>query len=624
MAETTNSTQTSQTSETPVSPETNVTPQTPPQAQTVSKVFLVFNHLITTTTWLVLGPVFIFLGFLFHYKNLIPIVFQPVFDRFIPHLPYFLVGLGLFCLGHSRSLVRQEYSKEYKKNRKFAHAWKVPLIATQVLILQFSGIFAVFVGFGTIPPIKSLIGLSFILLVVLCYLLWYVIAGLQNRFPSIAGLRIAFLATFLSVLCYGCWAWYQSIFLSLVFGLLAVLAAVSSVVIAPLDSTDQRATWVRLICLGSCIGLLGIVGWSAIPSGKSHANLVDLKLWTKDLQGQVGNLAYSSSPEPHPQLPQGNSLITPPLDREKLVFSQKTEDGWFLQIINPGNEARSVFKIPAGEGDCKPEFVDHGKVILLDALQGGERRLWKIRAANGSVLVLSPHNLEPFEDGAPWSEKTGEFLYVTKSSAGYHLNSLTLSTNRSKVLFSSKNPIKSPSWAPTPKEVVYADSLHGLPYILNVVSGKTKALMSDEERVEGGKLIDGPPVTEVIPAPDGFRYLYVTRKYKQTTIGVVLLDGTKRQELYSTKGSVRNISWFPDGQKIVFSEKQRQNGFFLESEGVRLLDANLGTVENLIPSQIASRSPVPSPDGAKVAFVSSQGLWYPSGNRTGIWVAVLR
>jgi len=47
-------------------------------------------------------------------------------------------------------------------------------------------------------------------------------------------------------------------------------------------------------------------------------------------------------------------------------------------------------------------------------------------------------------------------------------------------------------------------------------------------------------------------------------------------------------------------------------------------VRTLIPSQIADWSPAPSPDGASIAFVCPQNLWYPSEGRLGVWIGALR
>ncbi len=64
-------------------------------------------------------------------------------------------------------------------------------------------------------------------------------------------------------------------------------------------------------------------------------------------------------------------------------------------------------------------------------------------------------------------------------------------------------------------------------------------------------------------------------------------------------------------------------GFLGSFTNIKLLDGNLGTAVNLIPAQISNHAPAISTDGAKVAFVAGDGLWYPSSGQ-GLWVALLR
>lgn len=68
--------------------------------------------------------------------------------------------------------------------------------------------------------------------------------------------------------------------------------------------------------------------------------------------------------------------------------------------------------------------------------------------------------------------------------------------------------------------------------------------------------------------------------------------------------------------------------YFRKSKQILIEEANQtgAEMESLIWPQISHHSPAPSPDGVKVAFVGSSGLWYPSfglQDHSGIWVAVL-
>ena len=530
------------------------------------------------------------------------------FDHDAPGL-HFVSGFGLLCLGYARNLVLGVYTAESKKNRQFSHAWKIPLLGMQVFILYLSGFLAVLVGLGKIPPLHSLILLMFFFFIFLCYILWYLVEYFKNRWSSIASLRIAMMALVLAAVSYFSWTIVKAVLPSMMAALLSVIAVFFSLLLSETGSTLQRGNWLKTLCVLGAVILLGFVGYYALPFGKPRTSLVDLGLATKDLQGDIQGLTYSP-------------------DGTKIAFSQKTKDGWFLQVVNPENETHVVFKVPAGEGPFHPLFVDGGKSILLDAVQKDNRGLWKVNSTTGTVTVLRENSVEPIGDGTPWSISNGQFLFVTKTSSQYQLNSMLLLKGKSKVLFSSKDPILTPSWTATGREVVFADGIHGLPYVLDIKNKSPQLLLSEEERAEDNKILKGAPVDEILPAPDDFRYLYVSHKNGETTLSSVLKNGTKRVELYTSKNALSNISWLSDGQKVVFEQKGTwadffKAGFLMEFKTIRILDANLLTVEDLIPQQISDHSPAGSPDGVKVAFVGGEGLWYPSTD-SGIWVAVLR
>jgi hypothetical protein len=241
------------------------------------------------------------------------------------------------------------------------------------------------------------------------------------------------------------------------------------------------------------------------------------------------------------------------------------------------------------------------------------------------------------EDGTPWSETRGQFLYVTQSEGKYRLNVLTLATGKSKVLTSSENPIHTPSWVPTlnpqhnskgfypEKEVAFADGVHGVFYVVDVKTGVKEPFLSEAERSLETKFAAEGKAFEVLPAPDGFRYLYLVENNKKTEFWLVLADGTQRGPIFQTSASIQNLTWHPDGQQILFEEIHHgiDFGFVKPVSVAKILDANLGTCRSLLPPQISTQSPAIASDGVKVAFVAGEGLWYPSSGQ-GIWVAALR
>lgn len=533
--------------------------------------------MLTSTFFFAIGLGLIALAiFLRFHPSLVPSVIQPVFDRFIPRLPYFVTAFGLLSLGQARSMVASQYTAAQRKNKQFPHAWKIPLIVAQAFILQFLGfIYAFIVGVGWIQPIKSLMGLLSLLFLFMIYVLWYIIAHVQNHFPSIAALRVAMLALIIAAISFGSWTALQTILISLLIGLFALFTALASIGISSGKTAEQRGGWLQVVCLLATVIFLIPVAVKAFSFGEARTQLVNLKLADNGIVEKADSLCYST-------------------DSKKIAFAEKTGDQWFIQMIWKENEDKlDAIKIRAGEGNFHCVFIQGGKFLLIDPVKNGERGIWKINSENGYVTVLRRQGVEPFGDGTPWSEQNGQFLYVSHSEGLYQLNALTLETGKSKILMTSGNPILTPSWTDSNRNVAYADGIHSLFYILNVDDKEKNLHMSDVERSLGEKFVPEGKVDEVVPAPDGFRYLYLTHEDKSTAIWLVRTDGSHRDKLYETNDSIKNVTWHPDGQKIIFEEKygRLKYWFINQPSGIRILDANVGTIENLIPPKFPTDHP---------------------------------
>ena len=578
--------------------ETPVAAAAPPPPE--SKFVKALKKLLTTTTWLVMGIVLIFLAVIFHLKHLVPAALDPLVNLLTPRLPYFLMGLGLICLGQVRQFVVNEYTAESKKDKKSPHAWKIPLIAAQVWILWIAGLYCLIVGIGKMPPLKSHTGMITLLIIFLGYVLWYVTEHFKNHFPSLAALRIAMISVILAALAFFFWWMLQMIFFSLIFGFFALVAALMSLTTKSSLAKEQRAYWLRYGCVAATVILLFFVGSNASSYGTHHVELVGLNLAAKDPNGTVGAIAYSQ-------------------DNRKIAFALQAKDGWYLQVVSDGDE---TFKVAAGEDVFRPIFIEGGKFLAIDAVKGGERGLWKVDAGTGAVQILRRSGVMPFTDGTPWSEKTGKLLYVTQEGEQYQLRAYPAEKGKKKPLVSSGRPILTPSWTMTGQKIAYTDGMSGLFNVLDVKTGKAEPLQSYEERNENQKWSEFP-IQEVIPDPDNFRYLYLVKTEKGSSLWSILNDGSKRKKIYDANGALRDIAWLGDGKKVIFEEKKKGFGFLTEFQNIRVLDLSMGTVEDLIPPQISHRAPAVSPNGVKVAFVSDQGLWYHTGNQ-GIWVALLR
>ena len=619
----------------PVPAPSPAAPVTAPRPRQTSAFWTTVTRMLTSTTCLVLGLGFIVLGIAVRkWPQIIPAILKPSLDQLFPHLPYFVVGVGLFFLGWARSMAAQDLILEHRKNRQHPHAWKIPLVSFQAFLLHMAWLFyAVPVGLGWYPPLQDLIGLVWVVFLMCLYVLWYLTAHSLNRFPAIAGVRMALVTIALSVVADLLW-WSQQLFPAILLGMLGILSLLIALFIR-VKGVEQAGEWPKITLLAVSVVFLTHVAYNALPFGKPTLDLVGLTLATKSLPGETGNLSYFTAAD-H--------------SRDTIAFSQKDGSEWNLGVLSAMFDQESLldqkkesvkaiplFKISAGSEEFRPLFIKNGTWILADMAKGGGRGLWKVNAENGKAILLK-RGIEPIEDGAPWSETRGQFLYVTQSEGKYRLNVLTLATGKSKMLVSSENPIHTPSWVRpanpeyNPKgiypedKVAFADGIHSLFYVVNVKTGEKELFVSAAERSLGSKFKPEGKVLEVVPAPDGFRYLYICENGKKKEIWLILADGTQRGFLYQTSSSIKDLTWAPDAQQILFAEIHHgfDLGFFTEVSTAKLLDANLGRCFNLIPPQISTWSPAIASDGVKVAFVAGEGLWYPSFGAKGIWVAALR
>ena len=528
-------------------------------------------------------------------------------------LHYLLIGIGLILLAQARIHVYRLYSEELRKNRTSAHGWKIPLVVVQILLLQAAGLYGLLIGFHVISePFRNLIFYFSIGFILIIYLFWYLIAHYQNRYKNLAGLHIARTSLILAVISFFAWTLGQFVILSLLAGFFSLVSLLLSLGLAPLSKEEQRGNWLRVYFLMGSILLLIPVGLASNPFNKDVASLVNLGPAMQNLNGKIDNLTYAP-------------------DSKKLVFTQKNSEGWFLCLLDPEAADKKLVKYQAGDGAFTPIFVEQGSSLIVDLLKEKNRDLYLLNIEKGTLKALTHSGVEPLQGGIPWSEKNRQFLYVTKSAKGYELNSINLTTTKSTKLFTTPKPILSPAWVGTGYQIAYTDGDCERPYVYDMELKATKALFSDDEKAQitasGGKLKMGFPAFEVLPSPDAFRYLFKCKKGDATVIETALADGSKANEMYRADQPIEHLAWMDLGQKIVFEESGRQAMYFMKSKQIKIEDANQGIIESLIWPQFSHQSPAASPDGVKVAFVSSSGLWYPAlglSESSGIWVAVLR
>jgi hypothetical protein len=579
--------------------------------------------------WALVGLALLLLGLL----ALTPALFPASWQK-MPHMGHsisaFLLGLGFFAVGVSRGFSRRSYEIDKMKDPKDPQVWKIPLLAVQGLVLYIFSFYLLGIAFQKWHAVRDQVALTIFFLLFLVYVLWYVLAYVINRVPGQASRILSMVSSGLAVFCLLYWA-SQSIFLAAVIGFFALLCAVASVLTASLATYPSKFLGIFvlltvLLILPAAIGILPI---------HQHTTLLrDLAPAYKGLEGQTSALTYSP-------------------DGKTLALAQKIGKTWNLVLLQGGEEASPALSVPAGDDAFRPVFVNGGRSLVCDFQVGSARNLYLVDSVSGRTAPITREGVFPTGEGTPWSEASGRFLYTTQDGNNFEIRSVSPDQPlKPMVLQRDDKSFRSPSWFDGGKKIAWvggsSDDLSVL--LLDVKEKKIIVLAQAHDAIEnsaftpegaqalgkiGSKLNvnlapKAPALTRinfVLPAPDDFRLLYSINRGKISELWAVLPDGTKASRIYQTEGEIRNVAWTPDGQQVVFEETvPGRRHFFVESiPNIQVLDVNVGTHTTLILPQVAHRSPAVSPDGVKVAFLGSLGLWYPSlSSHSALWVSVLR
>jgi len=437
-------------------------------------------------------------------------------------------------------------------------------------------------------------------------------------------------SSLLAAVCLLGWL-YQSLFLSLVIGFIAIICALASVLTASQAAYPSRF-WGLFILLTGLLILPAAIG--ILPFGKHTTLLIKLAPSYKGLEGETSALTYS---------PDGHTL----------ALAQKVGTTWNLVLLQGGEESSPALTVPAGDDSFRPVFVDGGRSLVCDFLVGSARNLYLVDSVSGRTSSITREGVSPTGDGTPWSDASGRFLYTVQVGNLFEIRSVSPDQPYKPLIHQRDDkPFHSPSWFDGGKKIAWVG---GSPDDLSVSlfdlkDNKTIVLANAHDAIEdtaftpegsqalaklGGKLnVKLAPtapslirIVSVLPAPDDFRLLYSIKRGKNSELWAVLPDGTKPTKVYKTDGDIDQIEWTPDGQQVVFDEIEPGSQHFFRGSvhNIQVLNVNVGTHTTLILPQVDHRSPAVSPDGAKIAFLGSAGLWYPSfTSRSTLWVSAVR
>ncbi len=155
-----------------------------------------------------------------------------------------------------------------------------------------------------------------------------------------------------------------------------------------------------------------------------------------------------------------------------------------------------------------------------------------------------------------------------------------------------------PSWSPDGSRIAFASNRNGGYYQIYVMDSNGKNV----RRLTAG-ISDGQPAW----SPDGQKIAFagigdeeIGRENRKAKIYIINPDGTNLQELAGDVASYDSEpAWSPDGQRIAFVSSRENWGY-----EIYVMDADSTNQKRLTHNMVSDRGPAWSPDGNKIAFYS--------------------
>lgn len=222
---------------------------------------------------------------------------------------------------------------------------------------------------------------------------------------------------------------------------------------------------------------------------------------------------------------------------------------------------------------------------LIDVDGGAERPL-----VSGAVQASSPR----------WSPDGGRIAYFVSGEHGTAIHVRWLDSGQNALLATVRESPSSLAWSPDGRWLAFV-----MP-----VKAETEPLAKPREAPEGAEW--APPVKNieaVIYRRDGEGFVEPAYAH----VFVLPADGgTPRQVTRGDYSHDGEVSWLPDGERILFSANREEGWEYepLERDiwSVSVID---GELERLTDRAGAELAPVASPDGGRIAYVYDHGRKEP-------------
>ena len=238
--------------------------------------------------------------------------------------------------------------------------------------------------------------------------------------------------------------------------------------------------------------------------------------------------------------------------------------------------------------------IPASEIYVMDTDGGNQRRLTNNR----------------HHDGSPsWSPDGKRIVFVSERDGNSEIYVMDADGRNQHNLTNNLSSDSSPSWSPDGNRIAFDSNRDGRfnweIYVMDTDGGNQQNLTNHPDD-------DGWP-DDRYPSwsPDGAHIVFSARREEHVEnkfavtyeIYVMDADGGNQQRLTNNRNNELSPVWSPDGNRIAFVSDRKGN---LDNFDIYIMDADGGNQQNLTNNRAWNWQPSWSPDGNRIAFDSNR------------------
>ena len=245
---------------------------------------------------------------------------------------------------------------------------------------------------------------------------------------------------------------------------------------------------------------------------------------------------------------------------QEAVDPTPSPDGVYLAYLLPTAKSQDLW-IARADGTQRQRVINDFLV---------QRPMWSPDGKQIAFELASPH--------ASW--ETQVWIYSREKKKLAHMKGLGTALH---------------AWSADSKRLAFSVAMPPRAYLLGTCDVETGEGKPAKKIVHTGE--------GVVWSPDGQTIAVTMSQSGGSQVALVRPNGTVVKRISDAKLLARFPQWSPDGKWILFEGQEKNKSYTSE---VWIAEADGDKVERLTPSSPADWSPCPSPDGKRVAFLSTR------------------